>query len=313
MEYVFDDLALFVAIVEAGSLNQAAARSGTPPATVTRRLQRLEEQLGVRLLHRSARRLVPTAEGWQYYAQCRPLLHALTQATQSLDQSMHQVSGSIRVLAPVNLANGALLGAWPGFLARYPAVSLELELSNEVQDIVGRGADLAIRVGPQADSLLVQRRLGRIELVLVASPAYLAQHGSPADPDALSQHALIVAEPIRAWRFRDPENGAERTLMPTASRLRVNDLRLAVTLAEQGFGLLLCPLTECHAAIERGALSCVLEPWRAAARDVFAVWPQQGFTPARVKALIEHLAAYAASTPLLGGDHQAVAAGGLGA
>ena len=131
---MLDDLALFVAIVEAGSLHAAAVKEDLPAATVTRRLQKLESQLGYRLLNRSARRLQPTAEGWQYYEQCRPLVHALRQATQQLDASLSAVSGSIRVLAPVNFASGLLTPAWVSFMRQYPDIRLELELSNLRRD-----------------------------------------------------------------------------------------------------------------------------------------------------------------------------------
>ena len=127
---MLDDLALFVTIVEEGSLNAAALRENLPPATVTRRLQKLESELGYRLLNRSARRLQPTAEGWQYYERCRPLVRALRQATQQLDASLSDISGTIRVLAPVNFASGLLTPAWASFMHQYPDIRLELELSN---------------------------------------------------------------------------------------------------------------------------------------------------------------------------------------
>ena len=151
---MLDDLALFVTIVEEGSLNAAAVRENLPPATVTRRLQKLESELGYRLLNRSARRLQPTAEGWQYYERCRPLVRALRQATQQLDASLSDISGTIRVLAPVNFASGLLTPAWASFMHRYPHIKLELELSNRLQDLVASGADLAIRVGSLDDCLL---------------------------------------------------------------------------------------------------------------------------------------------------------------
>ena len=130
---MLDDLALFIAIVEAGSLNAAAEKEGLPTATVTRRLQKLEAGLGYRLLHRSARRTMLTAEGTQYYEQCRPLVQALRQATLRLDATLGAIEGSIRVLAPVNFASEILAPAWASFLEQYPRVQLELELSNEVR------------------------------------------------------------------------------------------------------------------------------------------------------------------------------------
>lgn len=297
---MLDNLALFVGIVEAGSLNAAAEKEGLPPATVTRRLQKLEGELGYRLLNRSARGMRPTAEGWQYYEQCRPLVHALRQATQRLDATLGSVSGTIRVLAPVNLASGLLAPAWTGFMQAHPAVSLELELSNDVQDLLGRGADLAIRVGSQHDSLLTQRRLGRIELALVAAPDYLAGAGVPLDAAQLAGHALIVAEPLRQWRLLDPASGAE-TLIQPQPRARVNEMGLAVQMAVAGLGIVLCPMTQCRDGLRSGALRSLLSDWMPAPRPVYAVWSQQRYLPARVRALLEHVAEFCAAQALLQG------------
>ncbi|MBB5368306.1 MULTISPECIES: LysR family transcriptional regulator [unclassified Janthinobacterium] len=295
---MLDDLALFVTIVEAGSLNAAAAKENLPPATVTRRLQKLESQLGYRLLNRSARRLQPTAEGWQYYEQCRPLVHALRQATQQLDASLSAVSGSIRVLAPVDFASGLLTPAWVSFMQQYPDIQLELEVSNRLQDLVVSGADMAIRVGSLDDSSLMQRRLGSASLVMVAAPSYLARAGVPHNLLDLERHELIVAEPLRSWRLRRPGDGAEMVLQPQA-RLRVNEMRLAVDMAEAGIGILLCPLLQCRHAVADGRLVRVLPEWMPLPRHVYAVWPQRRYLPARVRVLLEHLAAFAAGNPLL--------------
>jgi len=295
---MLDDLALFVTIVDAGSLHAAAVREDLPAATVTRRLQKLESELGYRLLNRSARRLQPTAEGWQYYEQCRPLVHALRHATQQLDASLAAVSGAIRVLAPVNFASGLLTPAWVSFMQQYPDITLELELSNRLQDLVTSGADLAIRVGSLDDSSLMQRRLGSAGLVMVASPAYLSKAGTPQDLADLERHALIVAEPLRTWRLRRPGDGVEMVIQPQA-RMRVNEMRLAVEMAEGGIGILLCPLLQCRQEVAEGRLARVLPDWMPQPRHVYAVWTQRRYLPARVRVLLEHLAAFAQDNPLL--------------
>lgn len=298
---MLDDLALFVSIVDAGSLHAAAVRANLPPATVTRRLQKLESELGYRLLNRSARRLQPTAEGWQYYEQCRPLVHALRHATQQLDASLSAVSGAIRVLAPVNFASGLLTPAWVSFMQQYPDITLELELSNRLQDMVTSGADLAIRVGSLDDSSLMQGRLGSAGLVMVAAPAYLARAGVPQDLADLERHALIVAEPLRTWRLRRPGDGVEMVIQPQA-RMRVNEMRLAVQMAEGGVGILLCPLLQCRQEVADGRLLRVLPDWMPQPRHVYAVWTQRRYLPARVRVLLEHLSAFAQQCPLLNDD-----------
>jgi LysR family transcriptional regulator AphB len=296
---MLDDLACFVAIVDAGSLQAAARRLGLPPATLTRRLQKLEQELGSQLLLRSARSLKPTPAGTQYYEQCRPLLLALQQATSSLDEDLNQVKGGLRVLAPVNLSRGLLAPAWSGFLAAWPDLRLELMLSNSNEDLWRHGADLAIRVGAQSDAKLRQRRLGVIHLVLVASPAYLAAHGVPAHPRELEQHRLLINEPISAWHLQSGVDGEAFMLKPRG-RCAVNDIELAVSFCEADLGVLYCPRTLCHAAIQAGRLVHVLPQWQSPERPIYAVWPQEQM-PRKVRVLLEHLSGFIHGTPSLQG------------
>lgn len=295
---MFDALALFVSIVETGSLNAAAEKENIPTATVTRRLQKLEQTLGYQLLTRSARRMEPTAEGWQYFEQCRPLVHAMRQATQRLDATLSAVAGNIRVLAPVNFASGVVNEAWSSFLHTYPDVTLELELSNSTQDLITSGADLAIRFGEMRDSTLMQRRLGRVQMVMAAAPGYLERAGHPENADALASHALIVAEPLRQWRLCHPADKAEIVLQPQA-KMRVNEMQLAIAMAIHGHGIIYCPLVQCHDSLENGELVRVMPDWVEAIRPFYAVWSQQRYLPARVRALVEHLADFAARHPFL--------------
>lgn len=295
---MLDDLALFVRIVEAGSLRAAAQGAGVPAATLTRRLQKLESALGCQLLHRSAHRLVPTPAGIQYYEQCRPLLQALQQTTQSLDSNLNQLSGAVRVLAPINLANGPFREFWSSFMLRYPDIQLELQLSNYREDLIEQGADLAIRAGPQQDSAFGQRRLGEVRTVLTAAPVYLAQHPAPATPAALAQHRLIVSEPVTQWRFRERGSGQTFTLMPHG-HFRVNEIRLAAHMASSGIGILYCPQTQVIGELQSGRLVEVLPDWEAETRPIYAIWPQSRLMPARVRVLLDHLVACAAAHPYL--------------
>ncbi|BEV72307.1 LysR family transcriptional regulator [Paludibacterium sp. THUN1379] len=287
---MLDDLVLFIRIVECGSLNAAAQRHAMPPATLTRRLQKLEQALGCRLLHRSARRLLPTEAGWQYYERCRPLLASLQQATSSLDAELNRPAGVVRVLAPVTLAGVLYREAWARFMAQYPDIRLVLQLANERQDLLAEGADLALRVGEQADSLYGQRRLGTGQTVLVAAPDYLARAGWPDSPAALAQHDLLVAEPMRRWRLQDTAGGNATVFQPQDPvRLRVNDMQLAVDLAVAGQGILYCPLRAAEAALASGRLVNPLPGWQGEALPVYALWPPQRALPARVRVLLDFL------------------------
>lgn len=296
---MLDELALFVSIVETGSLRLAAEKASIPAPTLTRRLQKLERHLGCRLLHRSARRMTPTREGWQYYEQCRPLVHSLLQATAKLDVTLHQVSGLIRVLAPADLANDNLAPAWMSFLARYPEIQLELELSNYTQDLIGSGADVAIRVGAQPDSLLNMRRLGQSkEVLLVASPDYLAKYGMPESIDELKLRDLVISKPLSTWAMRHRQSGETRSWQPQG-KFCVNGIYLALQAAQAGLGILFCPVSLCHKQLQRGELTQVLPEWQGSSRAIYAVWSQQRYVPARVRALIDHLAEFCQHNPHL--------------
>ncbi len=172
-----------------------------------------------------------------------------------------------------------------------------------MQDLIGSGADLAIRVGAQDDSLLTQKRLGDIGVHLVASPAYLARRGTPVHARELAGHDAIIAAPLLAWPLRDPTSGEEITLRPEA-RLRVDEMGLAVAAAEAGLGVLLSPTTVTRNAVARGALTELLPGWTPRRRPLFAVWSQQRYLPARVRALVDHLRAFVQSDPLLAASRE---------
>ena len=307
---MLDDLALFAAIVESGSLSAAARRTHLPPATITRRLQQLEARLGCKLLHRSARRLQATPEGQAYFERCSPLLHALEQATQNLAQSLTQVQGMVRVLAPMNLAKGVLQPVWPAFLARHPGVQLDLRLSNLREDLLEHGADLAIRVGPLTDSSLVGRRLGLAAMGLMAAPSYLAQSGLIESPQDLANQHWVVADPLRQLRLTHSETGERYTQSLYGPSLRgmVNDVALAAHMASQGLGLLYAPLWACLERLKSGELVQLLPQWQADAHDIALVWPQQRHLPARVRALIDQWLEFSAAEPRLQGQMQIIPA-----
>ncbi|MBV1774560.1 LysR family transcriptional regulator [Burkholderiaceae bacterium DAT-1] len=285
---MLDDLALFVHIVDAGSLRAAAVKLDIPSATVTRRLQALEVRLQTQLLHRSARRLVPTQAGRQYYEACRDLVTRLEQVAGDLEGNLNALAGEICVLAPVNLANGPFKRYWASFMAEYPDIRLNLQLSNHREDVLDAGADLAIRVGPLADSSFGQRRLASMPVRLVASPDYLARFGTPATPAELMNHRLIVADPLRTWHFQHP-SGENAEIHVEHPVFVANEMQVAIALAEAGQGLLYIPQTQLKDSFAGNRLVVVLPDWDAGRRTVYAVWPHGRALPARVRRLIEHL------------------------
>lgn len=289
---MYDDLALFVAVVEHGGYTRAAEALAVPPATLSRRIRRLEEMLGCQLLHRSAHRIALTNAGESYYARCQPLLAELRQATGALNEELHGFRGRITVLAPINLAKAWLHGAWMRFMDRYPEVRLRLKLSNRDHDLFSEPFDLAVRAGEQTDSRFICRRIATIPTSLVAAPEYLARYVAPHHPRDLAAHRLLVADPLDRWTFEHRTRG-ERMVHEAAGILVVDEMDLVTAAAVEGQGILLVPRPLVVAALEAGRLVPLLTDWRTVERDIYLVWPNRDFVPARVRALIETLADYA--------------------
>lgn len=285
---MLDDIALFIHIADHRGLAAAAARLSLPPATVTRRLQKLESRLGCRLINRSARGFHLTREGEIYYRECAELVGLLSERAQNLESALHQTSGPLRVLAPPSFAQRTLRAALNGFLSRYPEIQLDLTLSHETEDLPASGADLALRIGPQADSGLTQKRIGRIATVLIAAPGYVAATGMPATPDELVGHRRLVTAPIAQW---DLVNSAGQVWRQPAGRpvVMANDLQVTANLVRDGQGISLMPVTEVFDELADGRLIRLLPDWHGPIRDVHLVWSHGRLLPARARLLADWL------------------------
>lgn len=193
---MLDDLKWFITCVNAGSLTKAAEQLGSTTATVSRRLDGLEKQLGRSLLHRSSRGLQLTLEGEAYYHRCQQHIEALSEVIQDLDQTHNQYTGSLRVLMPGNLATTPLAPFWPLFAQQYPDIDLRIDAQNQTIDLRASQAEIAIRVGKVTDESLIQRRVGKIQTRLVASPAFIERFtkvNHPKDLAALPSASLLLS------------------------------------------------------------------------------------------------------------------------
>lgn len=297
---MLDDIALFVHVVQHRGLARAAQHLNLAPATVTRRLQALEDRLGCRLMHRSARRFHLTAEGESYYQAFCDQVRQFEATARDLSQQVHQLSGPLKVQAPTNISIGILRPMWSRFLAAHPDIQLDLRLNNRMEDMLGAGTDLALRVGPQENSALFQKRLGSVATVLVASPAYLKTAGEPATLAELSTHRLIRSDTLPVWSLHHGATGRREDLHVPARTL-LNDIALMRELACDGHGICLLPLSEVWEALARGKLTRVLPDWTGPARDIYAIWPSGRLLNARAKALRDYMATYIGQDPILQG------------
>lgn len=298
---MFDDLTLFLHIARRRSLSAAAMDLGLPAATVTRRLQRLEERLGCRLVHRSARRFELTAEGMGYVDALDEPVARMEDTVRRLEADQKALSGPLTIFAPTNISLGLLHPMWSAFAKAYPEITLDLQLSNENKDILSGRADLALRIGPQADSQLTQRKIGSVSTILVAAPEYLAEHGNPARPKDLSAHRLIAIDAWPNWALSRSDPKAAEAVRPSPV-MRVDDISLATKLVRDGVGISLLPISELGAGLARGDLVRILPDWQGHRRDAFCVWPSGRLLTARARCLRDFIIDYVRRIPELQTD-----------
>ncbi|MTI09821.1 LysR family transcriptional regulator [Curvivirga aplysinae] len=297
---MLNDIALFIHIVEQRSLAAAGKSLNLPPATVTRRLKKLEETLQCQLIHRSARNFALTAEGSSYYDAFSGLVKQIEETARHLNSEMHQVSGPLKVLAPTNISIGILQPMWSDFIKQYPEVHLNLQISNGLEDIVLSQVDIALRIGPQNDSALYQKKLGNIATILVASPGYLDRYASPDSLSELANHQIIVTDIFSKWVLTNTQLNRQEDYYPNA-HLILNDIYLASQMVQDGHGIALLPITEVYKELNEGKLQRVLTDWQGPEREIFAIWPTGKLLNAKAKALRDFMSDYISTTPILQG------------
>ncbi len=300
---MLDDIALFIHIAQQQSLASAASQLSLPPATVTRRLQKLEDTLGHKLIYRSARKFRLTTEGEVYYRAYAPLVQQFDHTARQLDRETHQLSGALSVLAPPYISMGILQPMWCSFIKAHPTIQLQLRLNNKNEDFLSSRADIAMRIGPQVDSQLFQKRLGSISTILIASQKYLSEYGQPETLDDLKNHRLITTDPFSTWRLIHSQTKKEVTIQPVAST-SLNDIKLAKELAKDGIGITMMPVSELGSKSENGDLTQILECWHGPQRDIFAIWPSGKLLSAKAKCLREFMENYLNANPILQGKTQ---------
>ncbi len=277
------DMALFVQIVESGSLSAAGRTLGLPKATVSRRLALMEQRLGAPLVHRSTRALTPTDFGQRYFRRVQPIVRDATLAQAEAESEHATPSGLIRLSAPSAFGQVVLAPKLFSFHAEYPAVRLDLRLSDERVPLITSGLDLAIRMGRLDDSELVARHIAAIPMRLVASPAYLAARGEPQYPAELADHQTILTRPdLDQWQIGE-ETVRPRWNMSTGSMLVTHDALL------QGMGIGILPAFLADLAIKNGRLVPLLLEHRLPSGEVSAIWPRSSTPSLTVTTLVHYL------------------------
>lgn len=285
---MLDDICLFIHIVQQGGLSGAARYLSLPAATVTRRLQKLENNTGSKLLNRSSRQCVLTQEGEVFYQTYVDLVTQFDEAQQQLKHKNKQLKGKLKVLAPTNISHTLLRPIWLNFTKSYPDIQLELFLSNQMQDMIKQRADIAVRIGPQADSSLYQQKIGQIKKILVASPTYLTKFNSPTHPDDLKAHRIVGTHLSSKWNLVHDNQTLKKELFPRFSTLS-NDTGFIKHLVCDHQGIALLPITEVSAELNSGHLVQILPQWQGGVRDIYLVWPSGQLLNHKAKTLKQYL------------------------
>ncbi len=289
-----DDLAgmaMFVRIVDEGSLSAAGRALGLPKASISRNLSLLEARLGTPLLIRSTRALSLTDAGRRYYDRVQPIVRNAREATSELMSDSVAPSGLLRVSAPVAYGQTAVAPRLMAFMDRHPAVRIELHLDDGRVNLAGEGFDLAVRMGPIDDSELICRKLADIDRVIVASPSWLKQHGTPQQPADLAHHAAVVTRPDMVhWQI-----GGETLRMPW--RMSTGNMMLTRDAARAGVGLALVPDFLVQDDLARGTLVRVLPALPIPATQATALYARTARLSIALKALLEALLVEVPGTP----------------
>ncbi|WP_247887109.1 LysR family transcriptional regulator [Azospirillum sp. SYSU D00513] len=280
------DMTVFVRVVETGSLSAAARALNLSLAVVSRKLARLEERLGVRLINRSTRSLALTEEGASFHARCARILAEIEEAELEVTRGRHEASGLLRVTATVAFGRRRLAPLLQEFRALHPGLQIQLDASDTIVNIVDAGYDLAVRFGALADSSLVARPLAANVRVICGAPSYLDRRGRPAEPEDLLSHDCIVfgEPPLDHWSFADGRTVRVRGALIT------NDGELAHGWALQGAGLVLKSIWDVRDDIAAGRLETVLPHRPLPASPIHAVYPHSRHAAAKVRLCVDFLA-----------------------
>jgi DNA-binding transcriptional LysR family regulator len=285
----FKQLSTFVEVVNKGSLSAAARAEGVAPAMISRRLDALEERLGVKLLQRTTRKLALTNEGVGFLEDCQRILSELDEAETAVSERSARATGHLLISAPAGFGRQHVAPLIPSFLTEHRDVDVTLTLNDRIVDLIGEGVDVAIRIAPLIDSNLISVKLADNHRVVVASPAYLRRYGTPKTPEDLLRHNCLAMSSDgsqRGWTFNVNQKD---TLYKVAGNMICNDGEVLHDWALAGKGLAWRSMWEVGAAISSGKLKTVLDSYAAPAPQIYAVFAQRRHLPLRIRAFVDFL------------------------
>ncbi len=281
---------LFVEVVRAGSFAGAARRSGTPANSVSRKIQRLETDLGSRLIHRSTRKLTLTAAGRAFFDRCAAPLDELALAGHESVDGSKLAAGLVRIAAPTDFFDVFRLEWIAEFLGGHPRLRMEFVLDDEKTDLIAQSIDVAFRAGHLVDARHVGHKLFETSFGLVASPSYIAMRGSPTRPQSLAAHDCLPqasrSGPV-VWHLQGPDGPSD---VEVSGKFRANTARVLLRAAVAGLGIALLPELVTAPEIEAGRLVRVMPRFRREGADLYAVYASRRQIPLAVSAFAQFAA-----------------------
>jgi DNA-binding transcriptional LysR family regulator len=287
-----DDVLIFVKVAQFESISRAARSLGMPISTVSRRLSVLESKLGVSLLRRTTRRVTLTAQGREYFNQCREPLILLEEAERVLTHGQKAPEGILRLSVPVILGQEAFLDFLSEFLKAQPRIRVDLSITNLFLDLVAENIDVAIRFGELEDSSAVATRIGKSVRYVVAAAKYLKGRKPPIEPADLERHDCVMLNARNNETDWDLVSGRKKVRIHVSGPISSRDFNSVSTFVHRGHGIGLLPSTYCDEALASGALIRLLPRWSSTHIPVFAVYSNRKYLPLRLNAFLEALAAW---------------------
>lgn len=284
-----EDMQVFIRVVEAGGISRAAEQLGIAKSAVSRRIAELEKRLGARLINRSTRSIRLSELGETYYERALQLVDNVTELNADMLSTDHELSGSIRLAAPLSFGLGHLSPALDVFLRQHPAINVSVDFSDRQVNIIEEGLDFAFRISELKDSSLVARRICPVRLVLCASPGYLEEYGTPHNPKELREHALLhySLSSAATWTLLDKKGKAHS--LRVSPRIRATNGDFLVDMAVAGHGIIAMPTFIAWRALEAGKLVTLMPDYRLPPLSAYAVYPQHRYLSHRARSLVDFL------------------------
>ncbi|SMF58470.1 LysR family transcriptional regulator [Pseudobacteriovorax antillogorgiicola] len=282
-----------LAAVDQGTLSKAAKHLGVSPSHVTKRIQGLEERLGIKLLARSTRSLNLTEIGEQYYATMKPLVNSLEDQNRYFTELQNGERGILKISAPLGVGEDLLMESITEFSNRYPNIQLTLDFSTRTINLIEEKFDLALRLSSRLDGGMVAKKVLETQYHLLASPEYFSKMGRPQDPSELSEHlGLAFSQPDSnkpiQWQFASPESG-ERFNVGITAKIRSNSVKSLVRGAIKGAGIIYASRFFVEDALRDGLLEPVLQEWVPDRASIWAVFPERKQLPRKTRLFVDHV------------------------